>query len=77
MIRQADHIQDAAKEAESQADNLRSATMSVDHTGDTSKVADVAMSQKKAYERTRQDALNRLELQMQQAEIQGMNMQVR
>lgn len=74
MIGLSDHIQEAAKEAQSQADSLKRATMSLDQTGNTSKAADAAMAQKEAYEKTREEALQKLDLQMQQAAIQRRNM---
>ena len=73
---QIDNFQEAADEAQEQADALLGVQMDTG-VADLSGAADAAIAQKEAYERLRQENVQRLELKIQQAEIQKRNMRSR
>ena len=73
---QIDDFKEAADEAQEQADSLNDVELDTG-SADLSAAADAARAQKEAYEKLREENVQRLELKIQQAEIQKRNMRSR
>ena len=73
---QIDDFKEAADEAQEQADKLRGVEIDTE-SADLSAAADAAMAQKEVYEKLREENVQRLELKIQQAQIQQRNMRSR
>lgn len=76
LCQQIEQMNAAVDELEEQADSLRSVTMDAAST-DASAAADAAEEKKREFEQMRDSYVEKLQLQMEQAEIQKRNIRVR